>query len=178
MIVNMVVAATENNVIGKGNRLLWHLPNDMAFFKNITWGMPVIMGRKTFESMGKPLKGRTNIVISSRKDWNARDGIVKVRSIDDAITASAKTDAKECYVIGGGEIYKLAWPIAHRIYMTRVHAQMDGDTYFPAIDEKDWKLTSTTRFEADEKHAYPYSFEVWQRIDPINFNVFAPNINP
>jgi dihydrofolate reductase len=177
MIVNLVVAATENNVIGKDNRLLWHLPNDMAFFKNITWGMPVIMGRKTFESMGGPLKGRTNIVITSRRDYHSGDAVA-VSSVDDAIGAALETDAKECYVIGGGEIYKLAWPITTRIYMTRVHAKLDGDTFFPAIDEKEWKITSSSRFEADEKHAYPYTFEVWQRIDPINFNVFSPHINP
>src|SRR4026209_2437067 len=102
MIMNMVVAASENNVIGKDNRLLWNLPNDTAFFKNITWGMPVIMGRKTLESLGKPLKGRTNIVITSNSEFSPGNGIIVANSIEEAVKESEKTDAKECYVIGGG----------------------------------------------------------------------------
>lgn len=163
MIINLVVAASENNVIGKDNKLLWHLPNDMVFFKNTTWGMPVIMGRKTFESLGKPLKGRTNIVISSSNDYSPGKGVAVVKSIGEAVQESEKTDARECYVIGGGEIYKLALPDAHRIYMTRVHATLDGDTFFPPLHESDWQKVSSVKFEADEKHAYPYSFEIWQR---------------
>lgn len=161
MIINLVVAASENNVIGKDNRLLWHLPNDMAFFKNITWGMPVIMGRKTFESMGKPLKGRTNIVVS--RNFVPVNGVVAADSLEHAISESEKTDAKECYVIGGGEIYRQALPIADRIYMTRVHAQLEGDTQFPGINEAEWHLVHRTPFEMDEKHTYPYTFETWQR---------------
>lgn len=166
MIINLVVAASENNVIGKDNMLLWHLPNDMAFFKNITWGMPVIMGRKTFESLGKSLKGRTNIIISRNSGPTPLAGgneIIRAVSVDEAIKLSEETDAKECYVIGGGEIFRLTMPIAQRIYMTRVHTQIVGDTFFPPIDEKEWELTSSTSFGADEKHAFPYSFQVWQR---------------
>ena len=163
MIINLVVAASEKNVIGKDNKLLWHLPNDLAFFKNITWAMPVIMGRKTYESMGKPLKGRTNIVITSKEDFTPGSGVVVAHSLDDAIRESAKTDAKESYVIGGGEIYKLALPNAHRIYMTRVHTELEGDTFFPPIDEKKWQMVSSTSFEPDEKHAFSYSFQIWQR---------------
>lgn len=161
MIINLVVAASENNVIGKDNRLLWHLPNDMAFFKNITWGMPVIMGRKTFESMGKPLKGRTNIVVS--RNLVPVNGVVVADSLEHAISESVKTDSKECYVIGGGEIYRQALPIADRIYMTRVHAQLEGDTQFPGLSETEWQLVHSTPFEKDEKHTYPYTFETWQR---------------
>lgn len=163
MIINLVVAASENNVIGKDNKLLWRLPNDMAFFKNTTWGMPVIMGRKTFESLGKPLKGRTNIVITTNKEFSAGNGVIVANSIDTSVKESEKTDAKECYVIGGGEIYKLALPQAQRIYMTRVHTNLQGDTFFPVIDEKAWQMISTTKFQPDEKHAFPYSFEIWQR---------------
>ncbi|MBL7700424.1 MAG: dihydrofolate reductase [Chitinophagaceae bacterium] len=163
MNINLVVAATENNVIGKDNKLLWHLPNDLKFFKNTTWAMPVIMGRKTYESMGKPLKGRTNIVITSNHAYAPGNGVIVVDSIDGAVEESAKTDAKECYIIGGGEIFKQAMPRAHRIYMTRVHTTMDGDTFFPPISEKEWQLTSNTRFESDAKHALPYSFQIWQR---------------
>jgi dihydrofolate reductase len=157
----LVVAASDNNAIGKDNRLLWCLPNDMRFFKNTTWGMPVIMGRKTFDSLGKPLAGRTNIVITRQKDWEAPGAIV-VSNMDDALKAAATTDAKEAYVIGGGEIYKQAMPIAQRIYITRVHATLEGDTYFPVIEEKDWELLSKLDFDVDPKHEYAYSFQVWE----------------
>jgi dihydrofolate reductase len=163
MIINLVVAASENNVIGKDNKLPWHLPNDLSFFKNITWSMPVIMGRKTYESMGKPLKGRTNIVVTANKDFSATNGVVTVHSIEEAVRESAKTDAKECYVIGGGQIFRNLMPDARRIYMTRVHTQLQGDTFFPAIDEQQWQLSWSMSFNADEKHAYPYTFEIWQR---------------
>lgn len=163
MVINLVVAATENNVIGKDNKLLWHLPKDLTFFKNTTWAMPVIMGRKTYESMGKPLPGRTNIIITSNADYSPGNGVITVTSIDNAVEESGKTDAKECYIIGGGEIFKQVMPRADRIYMTRVHTTLDGDTFFPKISENEWLLASDTRFEADAKHAFPYSFQIWQR---------------
>ena len=162
MRVALVVAASENNAIGKDNHLLWCLPNDMRFFKNVTWGMPVIMGRKTYESLGKPLAGRTNIVITRQKDWEAPGAIV-VSNLDEAIKAAGTTDAKEAFVIGGGEIYKQAMPIAQRVYITRVRTILEGDTYFPVIEEKDWKLLSKLDFEADPKNEYAYSFQVWER---------------
>ena len=163
MNLSIVVAASTNNVIGKDNHLLWHLPNDMKFFKNTTWALPVIMGRKTFESLGKPLTGRTNIVITRQKDWKA-DAIKPVQSLDEAMLAAEDTDAKEAYIVGGGEIYKQALPLSHRVYLTRVHATVEGDTYFPALDEREWKLLSQLDFKADAKHKYDYSFQVWQRI--------------
>lgn len=160
MNIALVVAAAENNAIGLNNKLLWRLPNDMKFFKNTTWGMPVIMGRKTFESLGKPLAGRTNIVITRQKNWEAT-GAQVVGSLQQALAAAGETDAKEAFVIGGGEIYALALPLANRIYLTRVHASFEGDTFFPAFDQQQWNLLSKLDFEADEKHAYAYSFEVW-----------------
>jgi len=163
MITSLVVAASTNNVIGKDNKLLWTLPNDMKFFKNTTWGMPVVMGRKTFESLGKALNGRTNIVITRQTDF-AAEGVKVVSSMEDAMIAAADADAKEIYVIGGGEIYKQALPIAHRVYITRVHTVVDGDTFFPELPTIDWKLLSRLDFKADAKHAYDYSFEVWERI--------------
>ena len=162
MQIALVVAAAENNVIGKDNQLLWRLPNDMKFFKNTTWGLPVIMGRKTFESLGKPLAGRTNIVITRKPGWEAPGAIV-VNSLEAAIEAAAATDAKEASVIGGGEIYAQALPIAQRIYLTRVHTSLEGDTWFPAFSEQEWALLSNLDFPADEKHAYAYSFQVWGR---------------
>lgn len=163
MTISLVVAAADNNIIGKDNKLLWHLPNDLKFFKNVTWGMPVIMGRKTFEALGKPLAGRKNIVITRQKGWKA-EGAVVVSSLDDALFLVKEMDVKEPMVIGGGEIYRLAFEKARRIYITRVEATPEGDTSFPAIDPAKWKLVSQKNHEADEKHAYNYSFQVWERI--------------
>ncbi len=162
MNIALVVAAAENNVIGKNNQLLWRLPNDTKFFKNTTWGMPVIMGRKTFDSLGKPLAGRTNIVITRQNNWTA-PGAKVVANLEEAMAAAADTDAKEAYVIGGGEIYALALPLAQRIYLTRVHGTFEGDAYFPVFDEQEWELLSNLDFPVDEKHAYAYSFQVWGR---------------
>lgn len=162
MKISLVVAAAENNAIGKNNKLLWRLPNDMKFFKNTTWGMPVVMGRKTFESLGKALPGRTNIVITRQGDWQAADTTV-VKSLQEAIDTGAATDAREVYIIGGGEIYRQAMDMANEIVITRVHASFDADTYFPDIKEEEWKLVSNKDFEPDEKHAYAYSFQVWKR---------------
>ena len=162
MLISLVVAATENNVIGKNNKLLWHLPNDLRFFKNTTWAMPVIMGRKTFDSLGKPLTGRTNIVITHQSGWHA-DGVKVVANLDEAVIEASHADAKEAFVIGGGEIFKQSMPIAHKIYITRIHATLEGDTFFPSINTTEWKLVSHLDFKADHKHAYAYSFQVWER---------------
>lgn len=162
MIVSLVVAAAENNAIGKDNQLLWHLPNDLRFFKNITWGMVVVMGRKTFEAVNKPLPGRINIVITRQPDWTA-EGTITAIDLEDVLKKAAETNCKEIFVIGGGEIYKQSMAIANKIYITRVHATLDADTYFPVIDEDKWTLTSNEDFETDAKHAYAYSFQVWEK---------------
>ena len=162
MTISLVVAASENNVIGKDNRLLWHLPNDMKFFKNTTWGMPLIMGRKTFESLGKPLAGRTNIVMTRDKDWSA-EGTRVASDMQQAMKNAAETDAKETFVIGGGEIFKQVLPQASRVYLTRVHTTIEGDTFFPELPPREWKLLTQLDFDADAKHQYGYSFQVWQR---------------
>ena len=162
MTISFVVAASENNVIGKDNRLPWRLPNDLKFFKNTTWAMPVIMGRKTFESFGKPLAGRTNIVITRRDDWQA-EGVVKVKSLEEALQAAEQTDAKEAFIIGGGEIFRQSFPMADKIYITRVHTQLDGDAFFPEIKEGEWQLFSNLDCSADARHAYAYSFQLWKR---------------
>lgn len=160
MIISLIVAATENNAIGKNNQLLWHLPNDLKFFKNTTWGMPVIMGRKTFESVNRPLPGRFNIVITRQPDWKAEE--VEVASdLEDALKKAGETNCKEAFIIGGGEIYNQAFPIAGKIYLTRVHAVLEGDTFFPSLDEQQWQLVSELDFETDDKHLYPYSFQTW-----------------
>jgi dihydrofolate reductase len=168
MIISLIAAASTNNVIGKDNRLLWHLPNDMKFFKNTTWGMPVIMGRKTYEALaGEPLPGRFNFVITRNKDWRPqREKVTVVGDLNAAIAAAGETDAKESFVIGGGEIYTLSMAVADKIYMTRVHTVVDGDAFFPVIDEKDWQLTRNQDLPVDEKHAFAYSFQLWERKKP------------
>lgn len=162
MIISLVVAATENNAIGKNNQLMWHLPNDMAFFKNTTWGMPVIMGRKTFESLKKPLKGRTNIIITRNEMDNIGD-VEIANNFQKALSVAEETEAKEVFVIGGGEIFNMTIDQADIIYMTRVHTEMEGDVFFPEIDPGQWQLKQSTHFEKDNRHAYPYSFEKWER---------------
>ena len=162
MRISHVVAAATNNAIGKNGQLLWHLPNDLKFFKNITWGMPVIMGRKTFEAVNKPLPGRINIVITSQADWKA-EGVITVKSFEEAFKEAEATNCKEWHIIGGGEIYKQSMNLIQRIYITRVDMSADADTYYPVIDPAKWKMISSQRFEADDKHAYSYSFEVWEK---------------
>jgi dihydrofolate reductase len=166
MIISLIVAASTNNVIGKDNRLLWHLPGDMKYFKNTTWGMPVVMGRKTYEALaGEPLPGRFNFVITRNKDWHpGEDKKVQVApDLEAALRMAEETDCKETFVIGGGQIYAEAMPVADRIYMTRVHTLLEGDTWFPVIDEKVWELTENRDFPVDEKHAFAYSFQIWER---------------
>lgn len=162
MILSLVVAASTNHVIGKNNQLLWTLPNDMKFFKNITWAMPVLMGRKTFESLGKPLPGRLNVIITRQLDWQP-EGTTVVHSLTDAITVAKEAGYKESMVIGGGEIYKEAITVADTIYLTRVDAVLEGDTYFPEIDIHTFTKTAERSFPADAKHAYAYHFQTWKR---------------
>jgi dihydrofolate reductase len=162
MKISFVVAAANNNVIGKDNQLVWNLPNDMKFFKNVTWGMPVVMGRKSYDSLGKPLKGRKNIILTRQPNWKA-EGTVAVKNFEDAVMLVKEMDVKEMMVIGGGEIFKMLMDKADRIYITRVDAEPEGDAFFPVIDPKQWKLVSRSDHEADEKHKYNYSFQVWER---------------
>ena len=161
--ISLLVAASENNAIGKNNQLLWHLPNDMKFFKNTTWGMAVVMGRKTYESVDKPLPGRFNIVITRQADWKAA-GVTGAADLQDALQKAKETNCNEVFVIGGGEIYKQSIEIADKIYMTRVHAGFEADTFFPEIDERKWQLVANQDFGVDEKHKYAYSFQTWEKI--------------
>lgn len=164
MILTHVVAAAANNAIGKDNQLLWHLPNDLKFFKNTTWAMPVAMGRKSFESLGsKPLNGRFNIIITRNKDFTAKDSVV-VHNLNDAIFIAQQNDYKELMILGGGEIYKQSINMVDKIYLTRVHATFaDADAFYPSIDESKFWLAANQDFFADEKHAYDYSFQLWEK---------------
>jgi dihydrofolate reductase len=162
-----IVAASENNIIGSNNELPWKLPTDFAYFKNKTWGFPVIMGRKTYDALQKDLPGRITIVITGNSNWHP-PGINVVNTIDDAIAKARESDAKEIFIIGGGEIFKQTLNRIDRIYLTRVHANVQGDTVYPEIDKNKWKLISGQSFPADEKNNYPFTFEVWDRIDAVN----------
>ena len=161
MLLSLLVAISENNVIGKDNKLPWHLPEDLKYFKNTTWAMPIIMGRKTFESIGKPLPGRTNIVITRNKKWKG-DGVKIVHDLEQARKTGEDLDVKEIFVIGGAEIFKTSLPKADRIYLTRIHQSFEGDAFFPAID-KSWELVSNRDNLPDEKNAYACSFQIWEK---------------
>lgn len=163
MLVSVIVAASENNVIGRENQLPWHLPADLKYFKQTTMGKPVIMGRKTFESVGRPLPGRPNIVITRQPDYS-REGIIVTASLEAALEAARTFNTGEVFVTGGSEIFKQALPLlVQRVYLTRVHADVEGDAYFPVLSPEQWKLVSSDAHPADEKHAYAFTFEVWER---------------
>lgn len=165
MLISLVVAAASNHAIGKGGALPWQLPADLRHFKNITWGLPIIMGRKTYASLSGPLAGRSNIVLTRSRDWSpANDQVMVVATPEEALQKARLVHAKEAMIIGGGEIYSIFLPLAQRIYMTRVEAEPAADTFFPAIDPGQWKLLQQIRQEADAKNAYNYSFEIWERI--------------
>ena len=162
MIISLIVAADENNVIGSSNKLLWHLPDDMKHFRELTKGHPVIMGRKTFESIGKPLPNRRNIIISHRKDYKV-EGCDVVDSLVRAYELIGNDVSGEAFVIGGGEIYRQAMDRADRIYLTRVHSEFVGDTYFPEVDSRLWVETDRKEHPADVHHAFPLTFLTFER---------------
>src|ERR1700761_2439301 len=154
MIVSIIVAIGENHAIGKNNQLLWHMPNDLKHFKDVTSGRTIIMGRKTFDSVGKPLPKRRNIVVT-RQDIII-PGCEVVKSVEDALALCLGED--EVFIGGGAEIYKLAMPLTNRIYLTIIHHVFEADTFFPEIDKAEWKEVKREDFAADEKNAWPYSF--------------------
>jgi dihydrofolate reductase len=157
--LELVVAAAENDVIGRGNQLPWHLPADLRHFKSLTLGKPVLMGRKTYESIGKALPGRTNIVLSRSAAFTPRDCIV-VRTLEEARAAAG---AQPLMVIGGADIYRQCLPFASRIHLTLIHARIDGDTLFAAWRGAEWDASSCERHEPDDKNAYAYSFITLER---------------
>ncbi|MFN6320980.1 MAG: dihydrofolate reductase [Bacteroidota bacterium] len=167
MKISIVVAAALDNAIGKNNELLWKLPADMQFFKNLTWGMPIIMGRKTFESMrSRPLPGRINIVITRDPSSIKSSGQVQLAaSLETAIQLARDTYCQEAFIIGGGDVYRQAMSMTDRIYMTRVENQYpDADTHFIEMDETNFQLIDSSAHPADEKHAIPFCFQTWERI--------------
>ena len=160
--LTIIVAAGEQNEIGKDNGLIWHLSDDLKRFKALTSGHHIIMGRKTFESFPKPLPNRKHVVISRQDSYKAPEGVIVVNSLEDAITI-VKKDTQP-FIIGGGEIYKLALPFASKIEITRVHSTFkDADTFFPEIEDSLWKETANTFNKKDENHEYEFSFLTFER---------------
>lgn len=159
--VTIVVAMGLENEIGAENQLLWHLPKDLIRFKEITSGHPIIMGRKTYESIGKPLPNRTNIVISRKKNWFV-EGILIVGSIKEALKFAKKID-ENIFIIGGGNIYEQTLDLTDKLEVTQVKAQLKADVYFPKIDEKIWKKTSEICHHKDDKNEFDFCFQTFER---------------
>jgi dihydrofolate reductase len=160
MTVSIIVAIAKNRAIGKDNKLLWYLPNDLKHFKDVTSGHTVIMGRKTFDSVGKPLPRRRNIVVT-RQDISI-EGCEVVKSIEAALALCAHED--EVFIVGGAEIYRQAIPLTNRIYLTIIDQEFDGDTFFPELEAGDWQETQRENLEPDDKNKYSYSFITLERI--------------
>ena len=161
MTVSIIVAMAENGVIGRDMDLPWHISADLKRFKALTMGHHIVMGRKTFESIGRLLPGRTTVIVTRQPDYQV-DGAVIVNSLGAA--QAAATDDSELFIIGGGQVYEIALPLADRLHVTRVHTEVDGDTSFPAIDWDQWELVSAERHGADEKNDYDFTFESYRRM--------------
>ncbi|MFM4835843.1 type 3 dihydrofolate reductase [Aeromonas veronii] len=162
MKISMIAAMAHDRVIGKDNQMPWHLPADLAHFKRVTLGKPVLMGRKTFESIGRPLPGRRNLVISRNPDYQA-EGIEVVGSVEAALALLAGSSVEELMVIGGGHLYAEMLPSADCLYLTQIDLAVEGDTRFPAFDDGHWQRVDCESNPADEKNPHPYSFETWLR---------------
>lgn len=158
--LSTIAAVSENNIIGNNNKLPWHLPADLKYFKNTTMGHTLIMGRKTFESFGKPLPGRNSIVITRQENW-FYEGVEVVHSLDDALIKVGKQD--EIFIIGGAKIFKQALPLCNKMYLTIIHHNFDGDTSFPPVDFSEWKLVKDEKHLPNDKNLYPYSFRTYIR---------------
>lgn len=166
MILSFIVAVSDNHAIGRDNQLPWHLPEDLKFFKRTTLGKPVIMGRKTYESLGKPLPGRLNIVLSRQEGILMPEGVLTYKNVEDAMALLRENGTEEAFIIGGGKIFAQTMAMADRLYVTQVHTTLqDGDVFFEPIDHTHWKLVWEERNEADERHAYPFTFQQYERIE-------------
>lgn len=159
MIRSFIVAMAENRVIGKDNQLIWHMPNDLKFFKQKTTGHYVIMGRKSYESMGKPLPNRLNIIVTRNRDY-AVEGAMVVHSLDDALDFAEQQKQKEVFILGGGEIYRQAFEKKQvdKIYLTEIKDTFEGDTFFPEFDQEEWKEIEREEYQADHLNPHDYAF--------------------
>lgn len=165
MIISQIAALAKNRVIGRDNDLPWKLPDDMKFFMNTTKGHYVVMGRKNYESLHekyKPLPNRVNIVVTRQKAYQA-PGCILVHNIEDAIDVARKGGENELFIIGGAEIYKQSLDHTHRLYLTEIHASVEGDTFFPEVRNSEWKEVSRNSHPADDRHAYAFDFVIYER---------------
>ena len=160
--LSLIVAISENHVIGREGQLPWHLSADLKRFKKLTMGHHIVMGRKTYDSIGRQLPGRTSVVLTRQTDWSV-EGVLTATDLETALELAG--DDEEVFIIGGSQIYQLALPLVERLYVTRVQASVAGDTYFPEITSEQWQLEQTDSFSADEKNDHDYSFLVYSRID-------------
>ncbi|MFK7933124.1 MAG: dihydrofolate reductase [Saprospiraceae bacterium] len=170
MIISTIVAVAQNNVIGRDNDIPWYLPADLKYFKKTTLGHHIIMGRKCFQSIGRPLPKRTNVIVTRNPFFVVSNALV-VNSIEEGIEIARQNGEEEVFIIGGGQIYDLSQSLWDRIYLTEVDLQVDGDIFFPTIDSADWKEVSCEAHEADEKNKYNYVFKVFERSAIENGNV-------
>ena len=164
MKISLIAALATNNVIGQNNDLVWRLPDDFKRFKTITSNHYILMGRKTFESLGKPLPNRTHIVITRNQDYKVPEGHYVFESVEKALEFCQKKEVNQLFVIGGGELYKHTLPIADELVLTEVEATPEGDTYFPEFDKEDWKVTFSEFHPADERHQYAFTYVNYERI--------------
>jgi dihydrofolate reductase len=160
VIITLIVAVADSGVIGRDNALPWHLPEDLKRFKRLTMGKPIVMGRKTFESIGKPLPGRHNIVLT-RDPGYRREGITVVHDVEAALRAAG--DAPEIMIIGGAELFRVFRGRATRVHLTRVHANVAGDVLWPELDTREWRRLDHEVHPADERHAHAMTFELWEK---------------
>ena len=166
MIISLIAARSKNNVIGKDNDLPWRLPADMKYFMNTTKGHVVIMGRKNWESLPNgALKNRTNIVITRSKQYQA-EGALVMHHLEDALQYAFDQKEEEVFIIGGAQIYKIGLNIADRLYLTEIDLEVEGDTFFPSFDLANWKRTQQTDYMPDDRNAYAYSFQIFERLIP------------
>ncbi len=162
MLISQIAAMARNRVIGRDNRLPWHMPDDLAWFFRITRGHHIIMGRRNFEANGKALPNRTNIVVTRNKNYQA-PGCVVVHALDEAIGYARDHGEEEAFIVGGGEIYAATLPLADRIYLTIIDTEVEGDTYFPELDPQEWEEVSRDPRKADERNPYDYTFYIFER---------------
>ena len=163
MKIILIVAKAKNQVIGKDNQLIWKLSADLKRFKNLTTGHYILMGRKTFDSLGKPLPNRTHLIITRNPDFQAPEGHYAFSSLEEAIIFCNKIEVEKLFIIGGGQIYKEALPLCDQLEITEVDATPEGDTFFPEIDLTYWKETAREEFPADEKNEFPYAFVTYEK---------------
>lgn len=164
--LSIIVAMSENHVIGKDGSLPWHLPGDLAHFKKTTMGRPIIMGRKTFDSLGRPLPGRVNIIVTRNPSYHV-DGAVVANSVNSALdqARAAAGDDGEIFILGGAEIYRQVMPSVDRMIITHVHAHCDGDTFFPEFDPAQWRITEQVHHDKDQHNTYAYTICTYERIN-------------